>query len=115
MNRLLLFAGVLLMLMPACASAETWVNEGSHQYDADSVFIDPNSGLLHYTLCMEDKCVAGNTDQLTMFVRYDCGTRMESNYDPFGQTWIQPTEHKVQPGDLESKLCARRASLPRHQ
>jgi len=61
---------------------------------------------------MADKCVDGDTDQMVMYMRYDCDTQMESNLEAFSDNWTQPAAHT---GDIESKLCAQRASLPRHQ
>jgi hypothetical protein len=112
MIRLLSLAGVFVMLTMTGASAENWVGSGEMQYDTESAYIGSSSGLLYFTLCMQDKCVAGDDSQMVMFMRYDCDTGMESNLEAFEAVWTKPEAHT---GDLESKLCAQRASLPRHQ
>jgi len=105
-------AAVFLLLSLTSASAENWVAEGPTKYDADSVYVGASDGLVYFTACMEDKCVAGNTDQMVMYMRYDCDAGTESNMEAFEEHWIAPWPHKT---DLESSLCAQRASLPRHQ
>jgi hypothetical protein len=107
-----LLACVVLLLTQTSASAENWVDDGKIQYDADSVYIGSSSGLVYFTICMADKCVAGDQDQMVMYMRYDCDAQMESNLEAFAENWNQPV---ARTGDLESKLCAQRASLPRHQ
>ncbi|HEX4301920.1 MAG TPA: hypothetical protein VHZ78_03955 [Rhizomicrobium sp.] len=112
MNKSLLLACIVLMLTQTSALAENWIGSGETQYDTDSVYIGSSSGFLYFTLCMQDKCVAGDDVQMIMYMRYDCDTGMESNMEAFSDNWTQPVAHT---GDLESKLCAQRASLPRHQ
>jgi hypothetical protein len=112
MKRTLPLVSMILLLASTGASAENWVSTGTLQYDADSAYVGTTSGLVYFTACMSAKCVAGDTDQLILYVRYDCDTRMESSYDSFGGRWTDPVAHT---GELETKLCAQRASLPRHQ
>ena len=111
MIRIVALAGVFLALTQTCASAENWVDAGKLQYDADSVYVGASSGLLYFTVCMADKCVAGDADQMVMYMRYDCDAQTESNLEAFSDNWTRPV---ARTGDIESKLCAQRASLPRH-
>ncbi len=110
-GRIWLLVGALVVLGQTCASAETWVSAGQLQYDTDSVYVGASDGLVYFTVCMEDKCVAG-TEPMVMYMRYDCDAGTESNMEAFSDHWIDAV---ARTGALESALCARRSSLPRRQ
>jgi hypothetical protein len=120
MGKTLLLACTLWTLTSTVALAENWVPAGTYSaYDADSAYVDAQTGLLYVSICPTSKCTPGDPVNPVNRSRYDCDALTSSHYS---DGWSAPAKEgdgvydyspQSADADIIALLCRQKASLPR--